>query len=85
MPLPRYPSDLTDEEWEILEPLLSTTEKRGRPHRWPSCRDADAVFYLLRSGCSWRKSRLDQGGQHRVYENPYQDYPPDKPEHRQNP
>src|SRR5918994_3619723 len=54
MPLPRYPSDLTDEEWEILEPLLSTTEKRGRPPRWPSRRVTNAVFYLLRSGCSWR-------------------------------
>src|SRR5215203_1961954 len=54
MPLPRYPSDLSDEEWKILEPLLSTTEKRGRPPRWPSRRAADAVFYLLRSGCSWR-------------------------------
>ncbi len=33
MPLPRsrYPSDLSDEEWAILGPLLSTTEKRGRP------------------------------------------------------
>ena len=51
---PRYPSDLSDEEWEILEPLLSTTEKRGRPPRWPSRRVADAIFYLLRSGCSWR-------------------------------
>ena len=54
MPSPRYPSDLSDEEWEILEPLLSTTEKRARPPRWPSRRVADAVFYLLRSGCSWR-------------------------------
>ena len=51
---PRYPSDLSDEEWQILEPLLSTPEKRGRPPRWSSRRVADAVFYLLRSGCSWR-------------------------------
>ena len=51
---PRYPSDLSDEEWQILEPLLSSTEKRGRPPRWSSRRVADAVFYLLRSGCSWR-------------------------------
>src|SRR5215217_6334721 len=51
---PRYPSDLSDEEWQILEPLLSSTERRGRPPRWSSRRVADAVFYLLRSGCSWR-------------------------------
>jgi putative transposase len=54
MPPPRYPSDLSDEEWVILEPLLSRAEKRGRPPKWPARRVADAVFYLLRSGCSWR-------------------------------
>jgi hypothetical protein len=27
----RYPSDLSNEEWAILEPLLSSAEKRGRP------------------------------------------------------
>jgi putative transposase len=54
MPPPRYPSDLSDEEWAILEPLLSSPEKRGRPPKWPLRHVADAVFYLLRSGCSWR-------------------------------
>ena len=54
MPPPRYPSDLSDQEWEILQPLLSSPEKRGRPPKWPLRHVADAVFYLLRSGCSWR-------------------------------
>ena len=54
MPPPRYPSDLSDEERAILEPLLSSPEKRGRPPKWPLRHVADAVFYLLRSGCSWR-------------------------------
>jgi transposase len=54
MPLPRYPSDLSDEEWIILQPLLASPEKRGRPPKWPARRVADAVFYLLRSGCAWR-------------------------------
>jgi putative transposase len=54
MPPPRYPSDLSDEEWTILEPLLSRVQRRGRPPKWPARRVADAVFYLLRSGCSWR-------------------------------
>ena len=44
---PRYPSDLSDEEWLILAPLLSSTEKRGRPPKWPLRHVADAVFYLL--------------------------------------
>lgn len=49
-----YPSDLTDAEWALLEPLLASPERRGRPPRWPKRRIADAVFYLLRSGCAWR-------------------------------
>ena len=54
MPPPRYPSDLSNEEWALLEPLLASPEKRGRPPRWPTRRVANAVFYLLRSGCAWR-------------------------------
>ena len=49
-----YPSDLSDAEWALLEPLLASSEKRGRPPKWPARRVADAVFYLLRSGCAWR-------------------------------
>ena len=48
-----YPSDLSDEEWALLEPLLASPERRGRPPKWPACRVADPVF-LLRSGCAWR-------------------------------
>jgi putative transposase len=56
MPEPRspYPSDLSDAEWSLLEPLLESAERRGRPPKWPARRVADAVFYLLRSGCAWR-------------------------------
>jgi putative transposase len=56
MPEPRspYPSDLSDAEWSLLEPLLESPESRGRPPKWPARRVADAVFYLLRSGCAWR-------------------------------
>ena len=34
--------------------MLASSEKRGRPPKWPARRVADAVFYLLRSGCAWR-------------------------------
>ena len=49
-----YPSDLSDVEWTLLEPLLASPERRGRPPKWSTRRIADAVFYLLRSGCAWR-------------------------------
>ena len=49
-----YPSDLSDAEWVLLKPLLASPERRGRPPKWSTRRIADAVFYLLRSGCAWR-------------------------------
>ena len=49
-----YPSDLSDAEWTILAPLLPPPARCGRPRRWPERLVADAVFYVLRSGCAWR-------------------------------
>jgi len=49
-----YPSDLSDAEWVLLKPLLASLERGGRPPKWSTRRIADAVFYLLRSGCAWR-------------------------------
>jgi putative transposase len=49
----RYPSDLTDEQWDGAQSLL-LTKAGGRP-RSASVRDLlDAYFYLLRGGVSWR-------------------------------
>jgi putative transposase len=46
----RYPSDVTDRQWQLIEPLLPVYPG-GRP-RSTSLRDVvDAVFYLLRTGC----------------------------------
>lgn len=60
MPPPlRYPSDLSNEQWALLEPLLASPEKRGRPSKWPQRRMADAVFYLLRSGAEERMCLAD--------------------------
>jgi transposase len=46
-----YPSDLSDPEWALLEPLLepllASPERRGRPPKWSPRTIADAVFYLL--------------------------------------
>ena len=49
-----YPSDLSDAEWAILAPLLPPPAPCGRPGKWPERVIADAVFYVLRSGCAWR-------------------------------
>ncbi|RKE16811.1 IS5 family transposase [Streptomyces sp. TLI_171] len=57
-----YPSDLTDEQWELVEPLLPPTRvgpKGGRREKHPRRRIADAIFYVVRTGCSWRQPPKD--------------------------
>ena len=49
-----YPSDLSNQEWELLAPLIPPAKPGGRPRRWPMRKMLNAVFYLLRSGCQWR-------------------------------
>jgi len=51
---PRYPSDLTDAEWAILDPLIPRARKAGRPEKYPKREILNAIFYLVRSGCPWR-------------------------------
>ena len=48
-----YPSDVTDEQWRLIEPHIPVYPG-GRP-RITDLRDVvDAVFYILRTGCQWR-------------------------------
>ena len=54
-PLCPYPSDLSDQEWEILAPLIPPAKPGGRPRKWSMRKMLNAIFfYLLRSGCQWR-------------------------------
>lgn len=50
----RYGSDVTDREWDILEPLLPRPRRCGRRWAWPMREIVNAIFYVLRSGCAWR-------------------------------
>lgn len=50
----RYPSDLTDEEWERIAPLMPAPGRRGRPREVDFREVINAVRYLVRSGCGWR-------------------------------
>jgi putative transposase len=49
-----YPTDLTDAEWQILEPLVPAAKPGGRPPKWTRRVILDGIFYLVRSGCHWR-------------------------------
>ena len=49
-----YPSDISDREWEIIEPLLPKSKLRGRKRDTDLREVVNAIFYLLEEGCQWR-------------------------------
>jgi transposase len=50
----RYPTDLTDAQWAILEPLVPAVRPGGRPATHARREIVDAMLYVLRGGISWR-------------------------------
>ena len=51
---PGFPSNLTDAEWGVLEPLIPDATPGGRPRKTDMRSAMDAILYLLRTGCPWR-------------------------------
>jgi len=49
----RYPTDLTDEQWAILEPLIPAAKHGGRPRSVDIREVINSILYLVRSGCQW--------------------------------
>ena len=52
-----YPSDLTDAQWALLEPLLvrpPRADGRGRPREVDLREVVNAILYVLHEGCRWR-------------------------------
>jgi hypothetical protein len=47
-----YPSDLTDAQWELVEPLLPAPKTGGRPEKHSRRLIVDANVYVVRTGCS---------------------------------
>ncbi len=54
---------MSDAEWSIIEPLIpppkSGGSHSGKPQVWPLREILNAIFYLLRTGCSWRQLPSD--------------------------
>jgi putative transposase len=48
-----YPSDLTDEQWAVLEPLIPPAKPGGRPRHVDLREILNTIFYQNRSGCQW--------------------------------
>ncbi len=49
-----YPSDLTDDQWEELAPLIPLAKPGGRPRTVDMREVINGALYVLRSGCTWR-------------------------------
>ena len=49
-----YPSDLTDAQWDLFEPLLPPASSLGRPRKTELRDIVDAILYRNRNGCTWR-------------------------------
>ena len=49
----RYPSDMTDAEWALVEPLIPAAKRGGRPRKVDVREVLNAIFYVLSTGCQW--------------------------------
>lgn len=63
----RYPSDLTDEEWVQIVPLMPKASRRGRRRGVDFREIINAIRYLVRSGCGWRMLPVHFGPWQTVY------------------
>jgi putative transposase len=49
-----YPTDVKDEEWRLIAPLLPGTARTGRPRKTDLRAVINALRYMVRAGCEWR-------------------------------
>lgn len=49
----RYPSDLTDDEWRLVEPFIPPARHGGRKRHVNVREVLNSIFYVLASGCQW--------------------------------
>ena len=64
----RYPSDLTDQEWALIEPLIPPAKRGGRRRTVDVREVMNGVFYVLGTGCQWRAIPKDLPPKSTVYE-----------------
>jgi putative transposase len=48
-----YPTDLTDEQWALIEPLIPQPKHGGRPRKVNMRLVLNTIFYITKSGCQW--------------------------------
>ena len=56
---PTHPSDLTDDEWERIRPLVPVTKTGGRPGKYDKREIVNAILFHVKTGCPWRSLPSD--------------------------
>jgi transposase len=64
----RYPSDLTDSEWALVEPLIPPAKRGGRRRSVDVREVLNGIFYVLSTGCQWRALPTDLPPRSTVHE-----------------
>jgi transposase len=63
----RYPSDLTDEEWALIEPLIPPAKKGGAKRTVDLRQVVNGLLYVLSTGCQWSAIPRDLPPKSTVY------------------
>src|SRR5258708_29692898 len=61
-----YASDVTDEQWALIEPLIPVYEW-GRPGELDMRRVVNALFYIDKTGCQWQMLPKEYPNHNSVY------------------
>lgn len=64
----RYPSDLTDEEWKLVEPCIAPGKTGGGKRTVDLRKVVDGAMYILSTGCQWRAIPKDLAARSTVHE-----------------
>jgi len=63
-----YPSDLTDEQWELMELVIPPAKSGGRPREVSMREVINALLYINRAGCQWEMLPRDLPAKSTVYD-----------------
>ena len=64
----RYPSDLTDDEWALIEPLIPPAKRGGGKRSVDMRAVVDGLMYVLSTGCQWRAIPKDLAARSTVHD-----------------
>lgn len=64
----RYPSDLTDAEWELIKPLIPPAKRGGNKRTVDVRAVMNGAMYILGTGCQWRALPKDLPARSTVYD-----------------